>query len=75
MMKCPVCGAEMDDTCEFSVPQESAPWLHDYNLMATGKMTHEEHQVMVARWSLHHKEQISTKVYEWSRDIVLRHNW
>lgn len=64
----------MESTYEFDVSKESAPWINDYSLMANGKMTHEEHQILVARWNLHHQEQTSKKAYEWSRDIIMRNN-
>lgn len=71
---CPVCGAQMEDTCKFDVPREEAPWINDYFLMATGQMSHQAHQLMVARWNLHHLQEISQKVLSWSKAIIQKNN-
>jgi hypothetical protein len=72
MDTCPICGASLISgvACPFNVPIEQAPWQFDYGLMAKGEMQHHEHQLMVARWNLHHKHELNSKVLQWSIDTI-----
>jgi hypothetical protein len=73
MNLCPVCGAPLEDpteACPFGVPEEAAPWKGDYEAMARGQMTHEEHQVVVARWAVHNQSSQSEKALQKMRSVA-----
>lgn len=56
MSNCAICEAPLPQTastCMYAVPEPLAPWLGDYAAMHCGDMTHLEHKIHVARWSLH----------------------
>jgi hypothetical protein len=64
---CETCGAPLDASaasCPFDVPEANAPWRADYEAMARGEMTHEEHQVIVARWIVHNEQGQSEKALQ-----------
>lgn len=74
MHPCPVCGAPLENAagpCPFDVPEEGAPWRADYTAMARGQMTHEEHQVLVARWALHNEGSQSRKALQKMRAVAI----
>lgn len=56
MSNCAICQAPFpvdSATCIYAVPEAEAPWRGDYVAMHRGDMTHLEHKIHVARWSLH----------------------
>lgn len=71
---CPTCGAPLDSassSCPYDVPEEQAPWRADYQAMASGQLTHDEHQVIVARWALHNENTLSEKAGQKMRAVAL----
>ena len=70
---CAVCGALLKDKtagCEFDGVEAQAPWLGDYDAMARGEMSHSDHQVVVARWVLHHHDSRSERVLKHFGEIA-----
>jgi hypothetical protein len=54
MNQCPDCGAPLDGAdCPFDTDEMCAPWAGDYAAIADGSMSHEDHQLSVARWTVH----------------------
>ncbi|WP_291196849.1 hypothetical protein, partial [Frateuria sp.] len=75
MNLCPTCGAPLEnptEACPFDVSEEQAPWRADYEAMARGQMTHEEHQVLVARWALHNESSQSERALQKLRVLGAR---
>src|SRR5471030_613989 len=53
---CTVCGGILLSgalNCDYDKPESQAPWVGDYEAMNKGVLTHQEHLLIVARWSLH----------------------
>jgi len=74
MNPCPICGAPLEnavESCPFDAPEEQAPWRADYEAMARGQMTHEEHQVLVSRWALHNEGSQSEKALRKMRAVAV----
>ncbi len=63
-MNCAICQAPLplaSAACPYAVSEPAAPWRGDYAAMHRGDMTHAQHVVHVARWSLHHAASQSEK--------------
>ena len=67
---CPICGMPYNDHCPFDVPREQAPWLADYDKLPSGEMSLQRHQLLLARWSLHHPQAISANAERQYRKLV-----
>ncbi|QGX38801.1 hypothetical protein [Permianibacter aggregans] len=67
---CPICGTPYQDHCPFDVPRAQAPWLADYDKLPSGEMSRQRHQLQLARWSLHHPQEISTNAERQYRKLV-----
>ncbi len=73
MNNCQTCGSPLEtqtSACPFNVAEAQAPWRADYDAMARKQMTHEEHQVIVARWIVHNEYTQSEKVFQKMRALV-----
>ncbi|MBV8464356.1 MAG: hypothetical protein JO218_00280 [Burkholderiales bacterium] len=54
MNQCPDCGAPFEgEACPFNTDEVNAPWVGDHVSLADGSMSHEDHQLSVARWTVH----------------------
>ena len=73
-MTCELCGAPLpaEGQCPFNVSEQHAPWKGDYEAMAKKAITHQQHQVSVARWLLHNPAQQSQKALQHARDLAQR---
>jgi hypothetical protein len=70
---CLVCGAPLEipyGACPFAVREDQAPWRADYEAMSRGQMTHEEHQVLVARWAVHNESSQSERALQKLRAVA-----
>lgn len=75
MRLCPTCGAPLEEQaspCRYDVPEDEAPSLGDYEAMSRGQLTHEEHQVHVARWVVHNEGSQSERTIQLMRSVALR---
>ncbi len=75
MAQCVTCGAPLpheDGSCEYDVPLDRAPGIGDPGLIATGRMSHGDHELQIARWRMHHPEErgASPAVMAWAREKV-----
>ena len=50
-----------------------ASWRGDYEAMHRGDMTHLEHKIQVARWSLHHASSVTAKSLTMFRALATLH--
>jgi hypothetical protein len=73
---CPVCGGLVPPggLCDYDRPEASSPALGDYAAMHRGLMTHAEHVVVVARWTMHNPQSQGPAVLERFRPVV-REAW
>ena len=69
---CATCGAPLraDASCDFDRPEDDSPAHGDYAAMHKGLMTHAEHLVVVARWSLHNAHAHGPAVLRRYRPVV-----
>ena len=69
---CPLCGAPVSPNarCDYDRPEDSSPALGDYDAMHKGLMTHEEHVLVVGRWSMHNAQSQKPAVLERFRPVV-----
>ena len=75
MRHCPICYAPIEgDTCEYAVPLDRAPGIADPDLLATGRMSHGDHELHIARWRVHHPDErgATPAVMAWAREKVAR---
>jgi len=76
MSNCAICQAPLpldSATCIYAVPESEAPWRADYAAMHRGSMTHLEHKIHVARWSLHNASSQTEKALGVFRTLALAH--
>ena len=69
---CPTCGAPLrpDAACDFDRAEDDSPAHGDYAAMHRGLMTHEEHLIVVARWSVHNAQAHGPAVLQRYRPVV-----
>ena len=69
---CPTCGAPLRpaERCDFDRPEDDSPAHGDYTAMHRGLMTHAEHLLVVARWSLHNAHALGPAVLQRYRPVV-----
>jgi hypothetical protein len=59
MPPCHICGAPLAKTgaaCEYDVPLDRAPGIGNPAMLVTGRQSHAEHEVHIARWRVHHPD-------------------
>jgi hypothetical protein len=77
MSACAICGAPLsapDAACDYAVPLDRAPGIGDLTAIASGKQSHADHEVHIARWRVHHPEErgASPQVMAWARERLAR---
>ncbi len=77
MPSCPTCGATLSGAgapCDYAVPLERAPGIGEAALLATGRQSHAEHEVHIARWRVHHPDERggTPQVNAWARERLAR---
>ena len=75
MRMCSICNAPIEgDACEYDVPLDRAPGIGDPGLLATGRMSHGDHELHIARWRVHHPDErgATPAVMAWARETVAR---
>lgn len=77
MPVCPVCGAPLrapGAACDYAVPLDRAPGIGEAALLATGRQSHAEHELHIARWRVHHPEERggTAAVNAWARERLAR---
>ena len=77
MPNCSTCGALLSAagaSCDYAVPLERAPGVGEAALLATGRQSHAEHEVHIARWRVHHPDERggTPPVNAWARDRLAR---
>jgi hypothetical protein len=77
MSQCAVCGAPLSApgaSCDYAVPLERAPGIGDPGSIVAGKMSHDEHELSIARWRVHHPAErgASAAVMAWARERLAR---
>lgn len=75
MRTCQTCQAPVEgDQCDYAVPLDRAPGIGDPGLLATGRMTHGDHELHIARWRVHHPDErgATPAVMAWAREKVAR---
>ncbi|GAC1690580.1 MAG: hypothetical protein NVS9B3_09170 [Gemmatimonadaceae bacterium] len=70
--RCEICGADRihDAPCPYASPRESAPSAGDFTSMALGTLSHQEHELRLARWNAHHDGDLTPAAREWTRGIL-----
>lgn len=74
--RCIHCGRVIEDTsgwcptCDANILEV---WAEDYAAIATGKISHDHHELKVALYNLKHPEFCSPKAIEWARAVVLKY--
>jgi len=74
---CPICGAPLPAagvSCEYDVPLDRAPGIGEPALLATGRQSHAEHELHIARWRVHHPDERggTPQVNAWARERLAR---
>ena len=74
---CSTCGAPLaaaDASCDYAVPLAHAPGIGEPALLATGRQSHAEHEVHIARWRVHHPGARggTPQVNAWARERLVR---
>jgi len=76
MATCPTCGAPLttSGSCEYAVPLDGAPGIGNPAMLVTGRQSHTEHEVHIARWRVHHPDERggTPEVNAWARDRLAR---
>jgi hypothetical protein len=77
MPTCLTCGAPLSAagaTCDYAVPLDRAPGIGEAALLATGRQSHAEHEVHIARWRVHHPDERggTPAVNAWARERLSR---
>jgi hypothetical protein len=68
--RCAVCGAELAQpgvACPYSQSFERAPGIGDVLAMAAGELSDAEHELAIARWRVHHPENVGPRALAWAR--------
>ena len=73
MRICLVCGAPLSAPgapCDYAVPLDRAPGIGEAGLLATGRQSHADHEVHIARWRVHHPDERggTPQVNAWARE-------
>jgi hypothetical protein len=76
-VSCPLCGASLEGDparCPYAVPLDEAPGIGDPSAIASGKETHTDHELRIARWRIHHPAErgATPAVMAWARDRLAR---
>jgi hypothetical protein len=75
MPTCPICGSMLEGgACAYDVPLDRAPGIGDPGLIATGRMSHDNHELHIARWRVHHPDGrgATPAVMAWAREKIAR---
>ena len=77
MSTCLTCGAPLSApaaACDYAVPLERAPGIGDPGSIAAGKLSHDDHELSIARWRVHHPGErgASPAVMAWARERLAR---
>jgi len=77
MPNCRVCGAPLTKAgapCEYDVPLDRAPGIGSPAMLVTGRQSHAEHEVHIARWRVHHPDERggTPEVNAWARERLAR---
>jgi len=75
MSTCPICGAPIEgDSCAYDVSLDRAPGIGEPDLIASGRMSHGDHELHIARWRLHHADErgATPAVMAWAKERVAR---
>ena len=69
---CATCGAPVRPgaRCDFDRPADDSPAQGDYTAMHDGRMTHDEHVLVVARWCAHNPRAHTPAVLQRFRCVV-----
>ena len=68
--RCEVCGAELAPgaaACPYAESFERAPGIGDVLAMVAGELSDAEHELAIARWRVHHPENVGPRALEWAR--------
>lgn len=76
MPVCATCGAPLtpSGSCEYAVPLDSAPSIGNPAMLATGRQSHADHELHIARWRVHHADEKggTPEVMAWARARLAR---
>ncbi len=75
MPPCPICGAPVaGPRCEYDVPLARAPGIGDPESLVSGRLSHADHELHIARWRIHHPHErgATEQVMAWARDRLRR---
>jgi hypothetical protein len=61
------------DACPFDTDEMSAPWAGDYHAIAEGRMSHDDHKLSVARWTVHQPAGGIAAVREHFAELARKH--
>lgn len=76
-MPCPTCGAPLANAgaaCEYDVPLDRVPGIGNPAMLVTGRQSHAEHELHIARWRVHHPDERggTPEVNAWARERLAR---
>ncbi len=67
---CDVCGADLaagPGGCPYAESFERAPGIGDVLAMVAGELSDAEHELAIARWRVHHPENVGPRGLAWAR--------
>jgi len=74
---CQLCGAPLEGgtaRCPYDVPLGEAPGIGDPAAIVSGRESHSDHELHIARWRIHHPAErgATPAVMAWARDRLAR---